>query len=91
MGGESPSPEALEDYYGESEMSLAELTADDVKAFRKAVGLSQVGLADALGCSRRNVEAWEAGINKVPTHLRLAFAALNAQIPPWSAHLGEKS
>jgi transcriptional regulator with XRE-family HTH domain len=64
-------------------MSLAELTADDVKAFRKSVGLSQVAFAAALGTSRRNVEAWEAGINKPPTHLRWSFAAINANLEPW--------
>lgn len=83
MGVERPSPEALGAYYGEDEMSLAELTADDVRTFRKSIGLSQVAFAAALGTSRRNVEAWEAGVNKPPVFLRWAFAAINSQLEPW--------
>ena len=37
--------------------------ADDIARARKALNLSQKGLAFALGVSPRTVEAWEAGKN----------------------------
>jgi DNA-binding transcriptional regulator YiaG len=59
---------------------------DEIRAFRKAIGVSQAKLAAMLGAaSHRTVEAWEAGINNAPPMLRLAMAALNAGLEPWSA------
>lgn len=65
-------------------MSITPLSAAELKAFRKSVGLSQVGLAEALSISRRSVEDWESGKSSPPPYLRLALAALNANLSPWS-------
>lgn len=83
MGGESPSPEALEDYYSEAAMSLKPLTATEIKLFRQQTGLSQAALAEHLEASARTVEDWEAGKRSAPGMLRLAFAAILNQIEPW--------
>lgn len=37
-----------------------------LKAARKAAGLTQAGLAEALEIHRRTVEDWERGINAPP-------------------------
>lgn len=64
-------------------MSITPPSPAELKAFRKAVGLSQIKLAEALSVSRRNVEDWEAGVSSPPTYLRLALAAINANLKPW--------
>lgn len=48
-------------------------TASDIRAFRKVHGLSQKGLAIALGCSKRGIENWEQGSREPPAYLRLAL------------------
>ena len=35
--------------------------ADDIKALRKRLGLSQQSLAERVGCAVRTITAWEAG------------------------------
>lgn len=37
------------------------MTADDLKARRESLGLTQAQLAAALGVNRRSLEAWEQG------------------------------
>lgn len=53
------------------------MTADDLKARREALGLTQAELAERLGVNRRSLEAWEAGRYRVP-HPRLLDQALTA-------------
>lgn len=48
-------------------------TPDEIRAFRRALGLSQRALAERLGCSRRTVEEWEAGRRAPLALLRLAL------------------
>ena len=38
------------------------MTPDKVKDFRKEQGWTQQKLSEKLGCSKRTVEGWEAGI-----------------------------
>lgn len=38
----------------------------DFKAHRTKLGFTQVQLAKAIGASRRAVQKWEAGENKIP-------------------------
>jgi DNA-binding transcriptional regulator YiaG len=64
-------------------MSLTPITAAEIRAFRAALGISQAGLAEALGMSKRGVEEWEAGRREAPAYLRLALAALNQRLEPW--------
>ena len=83
MGGESPSPEALGTYTREPRMSLTPPTAVELKTFRSSTGLSQSELANELGVSKRAIEEWEAGRRTPPAFLRLALAAVNAQLTPY--------
>jgi DNA-binding XRE family transcriptional regulator len=38
--------------------------------------------ADALGCSRTSVKAWETGTHKIPLYIALACQALANGLPP---------
>lgn len=62
-------------------MSLSSPSADEIKACRASLGLSQVRLAEVLGVSRRTVEEWEAGRNDPPPYLRLALEKLEEARP----------
>lgn len=46
--------------------------------------MTQAELAAALGASVPSVEAWERGSRTPLPMLRLALAAINDQIKPWS-------
>lgn len=65
-------------------MSLAPVTAQEVRAFRQGQGWTQQAMADALAVSKRAVEQWEGGQNVPPPMLRLVFAAVAAGTEPWS-------
>lgn len=43
---------------------LPEITAEEVKAVRNNVGLTQAMFAAVIGVSPKTVEAWEAGTNR---------------------------
>lgn len=66
-------------------MSLYPPTMTELKLFRSTFGLSQAALAERLGASTRAVEEWEAGRRQPPAMLRLALAAIKADLKPWSA------
>jgi len=38
--------------------------------------------ADALGCSRTSIRAWETGAHKIPRYIALACAALSWELRP---------
>lgn len=42
------------------------MTPAEVRAARKALGLSQVAMAQAVGVSPRTITHWEAGSRNVP-------------------------
>lgn len=53
------------------------MTGDELRAKRNALGLSQRGLAQALGIERENnISDWERGLYKIPSYLELALAEL---------------
>ena len=41
-------------------------TADKIKAARRKAGLTQVQLAEAVGCKQKDISRWESGVY-VPT------------------------
>lgn len=51
------------------------MDADDLKAFRKMVGLSQSGMAEMLGYGRRNYQLMERGMAEIRNSVGLACAA----------------
>jgi len=52
------------------------MTREDVKAWRRRLGLSQAGLAGLLGVTRNAVTRWEYGGHPVPPWLHLALAGI---------------
>lgn len=58
------------------------MTAESLAAWRKAQGLTQQALADALGCSRRALVNWEGGAHAIPPYIALACAALARKLNP---------
>ncbi len=45
------------------------MRADDFKAERKRLGMTQKQLADELGVTSRQVRNWETGFSRVPPYL----------------------
>lgn len=56
-------------------MPLKPPTADEIKAARAALGLTQARFAGALGVSKRTLEGWEAGAS-APALLTFVLAYL---------------
>jgi len=56
---------------------------EDLRRWRRELGLTQLRAAERLFVPRRTFEAWEAEINQPPRHLRLSMAATAAGLPPW--------
>jgi DNA-binding transcriptional regulator YiaG len=54
-------------------MPVTPLTADDVVAARRQLGLTQVELARALGVALTTLQRWELGLTRPPPYLRLAL------------------
>jgi transcriptional regulator with XRE-family HTH domain len=52
------------------------MTPADLHAWRKRLGLSQAAAAEALGCGRRSLQQWEAGIHLIPLYIALACDAI---------------
>ena len=52
------------------------MTPADFLAARRALGLSQVGMAGALGLSRSSIQAYESGRGGVSKRTELAIATL---------------
>lgn len=60
------------------------LTANEVRAFRKARGITQAALAVKLDVSKRAIEVWESDDGpRAPYWVRLAFATIAAGLKPW--------
>jgi len=65
-------------------------TREELKEWRRRLGLTQTGLAGLLGVSRNAVARWEWGRHPIPPWLHLALAGIEAT----GAHLkllGEES
>ena len=58
------------------------MTSATLIAWRKRLALSQDAAAKALGCGRRSIQQWEAGMHPVPRYIALACAAVAMGIPP---------
>ena len=52
------------------------MTPSDLTAWRKRLGLNKIRAAEALGCDRGSLSAWEAGTYPIPVYIALACAAL---------------
>jgi transcriptional regulator with XRE-family HTH domain len=70
------------------------MTPNHFKAWRKALGLSQKGAADALGLKNRIVQYYEKGERdgekvKIPKHVRLACYALSVGVSDYHGPAGD--
>ena len=52
------------------------VTGDTVKFARKALGMTQTALGDAIGCRSETVSRWEHGHDAIPRAEQLAIVAL---------------
>jgi len=59
------------------------MTAKELAAWRKRLGLSQAAAAELIGCSRRGFQMWESGKNAIPKNIALAIAAIQFNLPPY--------
>jgi transcriptional regulator with XRE-family HTH domain len=59
------------------------MTADDMRDWRKRLGLDLKDAAEALGCSRNSIPRWEAGKTEIPRYVALACAAIALGVPPY--------
>lgn len=66
--------------------ALKRRQGDRIKLFRKAHGLSQTTLADAVGVSKAAVSEWETGKSSPRQHVQVEIA--RALKTPWSALFG---
>lgn len=57
------------------------MSANSLKQWRKRLGLSLNGAAQALGCSKTSIIAWERG-QRIPHYIALACAAIAQGLPP---------
>ena len=62
---------------------VPEMQAEDIKAIRKNVGMTQVLFAALMGVSAKTVEAWEAGRNtpEGPARRMLAMFQTDPTLP----------
>jgi len=83
--------EALEDAQGKRQLRthtysvepLHEYKAEEIKAIRNDLGMTQAFFADFMGVSKKTVEAWEAGRNKPDGPARrIMFMAQNDHTLP---------
>jgi DNA-binding XRE family transcriptional regulator len=52
-------------------------------AWRERLGLTQTAAAEALGCGRRSLQAWEnERADQIPLYILLACAALERKVKP---------
>ena len=65
------------------------MTSEQFKAWRKGMGLTQAGAADALGLSKESVFNYETGVRRdggravvIPRTVALACAAVSAGLEP---------
>lgn len=61
------------------------MTPEQLKSWRKALGLSQQSASEALGIGRRTVQDYEKGVYQIPRTVALACAALYHRINEYSA------
>lgn len=54
------------------------MNADQVRAFRESLGLTQDELAKMIGKSVRAIQSWEQGVRNVPQSVMLTFDAITA-------------
>lgn len=67
------------------------MTPDDLRAIRRALGLSQEGLAAAVGVHRVTVARWELGTHHVPPPVERLMRRLLAEQDQTTATPSERT
>lgn len=49
-----------------TQQKRVQMTPDDFRRARKALGLTQIALAQRMGAGRRTIQNWESGERKIP-------------------------
>lgn len=57
------------------------ITADDLRAIRVGLGMTQTALAEALGVGHRTVVGWERGEVQIPRLAELALETVKRRAP----------
>lgn len=60
----------------------ADMTADELRARLKALGLRQLGFAEQLGVSRHTVKRWASGDLPVPKYAALVLSLMADRASP---------
>lgn len=61
------------------------MTAAQMKYWREQLKLTQSQAAGKLGCSRRALQQWESGKNKIPGYIAMAASAVAMGLPPYGS------
>lgn len=61
------------------------LAPRDLIKFRAHYGMTQGGLAKAIGASTPAISSWENGKTAIPMYIALALSAFAAGLPPYSS------
>jgi transcriptional regulator with XRE-family HTH domain len=56
------------------------MTGEDLKIWRKKVGITQIELARQLGTFQETISRWERDKRSIPSHLSLALEALENRL-----------
>ena len=54
-----------------------EMTSSDLGALRRRLGITQDGLAEKLGVTRRTVSRWETGVTTIPRAVKMAVEGMS--------------
>lgn len=57
--------------------TIDEINGNYVKAFRRQYGLTQIALANIMGVTKKTIEKWEQGANKVSGSSAVLFTLLS--------------
>ena len=61
------------------------MTAAELKSWRERMKFSQESAAQKLGCSRRSLQHWEAGLYPVPDYIAMSVSAVSMNLPPYGS------
>lgn len=62
---------------------ICHMTQHHMKTWRTNRGWSLQTAADALGCAKRTIQAYESGRSRIPRYIALAIAAIQHDLPEY--------
>ena len=61
------------------------MNAEQLKKWRAQHNLTQEVAAQKIGCSKRSIQLWESGTNRIPDYIAMAVSAVSMNLPPYGA------